>query len=141
LLTFLIVGIAFIQGCTSNMSHGTQHKTMREELLGFAHDNHPREDLPDEKVAKIVEKYITVGMSINQVIEIAHKNGVEIRKAFRTKSQINKKVDFYVGSIDHIPAPFNPLIYKEVRIILKTMHDQQIVNEIETHYFIFSRID
>jgi hypothetical protein len=137
LLTFLIVGIAFIQGCTPNMSHGTQHKTMREELLGFAQGNHPREERPDEKVTQIVKKYIQLGMPMAKAIEIAHEDGIEIKKVHRTQFEINKNVDFYVGSINHIPMPLSPLNYKEVRIILETEHNQALISDIRVHLFVF----
>jgi hypothetical protein len=137
LLILSLVFIFLLQGCQKNMESQTKHKMMREELLEFAQGNHPKTENPDEQVTQIVKKYIQVGISIPKAAEIANKNGIEIKKAYRTGFEIKENVDFYVGSIDRIPMPLSPLNYKEVRIILVTKHDQNIISDVKVHLFVF----
>jgi exopolysaccharide biosynthesis protein len=139
LISFLLLNVAFIQGCTApHMSNQAQHKTMHEELLDFAQENHPKEDLADEQVTKIVEHFIHIGMSIEEAKQVCEKNDMHLSKAFNTNFQIRKHVDVYTGMIDNIFIPLKLMFYKRVGFQVEVKHGE--ITGITGYYLLMSRL-
>jgi len=119
---------------------GCQHKkpeTMREELMDFVYKKHSEKEKLSDEVTRIVEKYIHKGMPVNQALVIAHNNDIELQKASRIWTNFRDNTDDYIGGISKIQEFYNPITYREIRIILETKHDQQAIIDIRGHLFAF----
>ena len=132
LLTLSLICVFSIQGYQYNMHAETQpqQKTMKEELLEFAHSSPTEHKIRDgnEIVTNIVKHYLHVGMPIEEAKHICEKNGIQLTQPFRTQAEIKRGIYAYAGTIDNIFVTYNPLIFLRISFDLEYKSDKKIVN-------------